>query len=169
LISDRYSCYEDGKQKKNSGYCDSKILSNTDKQPEAKTFKECYNSAGLNLTDTTFCDNLYPLDNKNVGGSFRLLSCYETFGINITNEVMQEKCTSIHEKSMADEVDKFKDCLVNLGAPVTADHCILDPYNVDFEAETRKNILVSPNKYQTCMNKSRIYPEAYICKQIYDY
>lgn len=81
---------------------------------------------------------------------------------------MQEKCTSIHQDNMAEEIKEFTDCLNNLGAPVTADDCILDPKNVDFVAETRKNILVSPNKYQKCMNNTRIFPEAYICKQIYD-
>jgi hypothetical protein len=60
-------------------------------------FYECYDNAGLTVTDKSLCDNLYPFDNDQVGGSFNLLSCYERFGISLTEKDIHEKCTNAFE------------------------------------------------------------------------
>lgn len=61
-----------------------------------------------------------------------MLACYKTFDISITNKDMQEKCTDIYKDYMLEELDEFSECLVNLGASITADKCLLSPENVDF-------------------------------------
>ena len=58
---------------------------------------------------------MYPLD-KEIGGSLNLLSCYETFGIEITLNEMHEKCTSIFEDDMSDNVSDYHICLQDLGS-----------------------------------------------------
>jgi hypothetical protein len=93
-----------------------------------------------------------------------LLACYKTFDISITNEDMQDKCTDIYKANMLEELDDFNECLVNLGASMTADKCLLSPENVDFQLDKRLYNLKSPDDYQTCLNETRIYPEAYSCK-----
>jgi hypothetical protein len=72
--------------------------------PTAEAFQECYKGVGLNVTNTQFCDNLYPFENKNFGGSVNLLSCYKAFGIDITIDQIHEKCLLIHRDNMYDEI-----------------------------------------------------------------
>ena len=85
---------------KTSGYCDSRILGLASEKPTLDVFYECYKNAGLTMTDESLCDNLYPLNNNEVGGSFNLLNCYERFEISLTEEVIHEKCTNAYEDNL---------------------------------------------------------------------
>lgn len=81
----------------NSGFCDTKVLTSVN-NPTAQEFFECYNSIEIiknDITDQLLCDNLFPLDNMEIGGSFKLMSCYETFGIEFTIDDIHKKCTDV--------------------------------------------------------------------------
>jgi hypothetical protein len=127
LVKDRLTCYTDAEQDKVVGYCDTKVLTSTD-EPTAAKFFECYNSIKIDTTDLSLCDNLFPLANTEIGGSFNLLSCYETFGISITVDNMHEKCTGIYKDNMYYSINEYHTCLNDLGSSITADRCYIDPY-----------------------------------------
>ena len=98
---------------------------------------------GINTTDLTLCDNLYPIDDKKIGGSFKLLQCYEAFGITITKSDMHEKCSQIYKDNMYERVEQYHQCLIDLGSQKTADVCLLDPYKMILSQDERKMFIVS--------------------------
>jgi hypothetical protein len=72
IIKTRLSCYSAAEQEDVSGFCDTKVLTQFD-EPTASEFFECYESIKIDTDDPSLCDNIFPLDNLEVGGSFRLL------------------------------------------------------------------------------------------------
>jgi hypothetical protein len=90
-------------------------------------FYECYLNAGLNMTDTSLCDNLYPLNNDEVGGSINILNCYEKFGISLTEEHIHETCINTYEDDLKEQIENQEKCLEDLGMPKTADLSLIDP------------------------------------------
>jgi hypothetical protein len=94
-------------------------------KPTLDAFYECYKNAGLNMTDHSLCENLYPLiDNL---GSPNLLNCYEKFGIILTEEDIHEKCTNTYLDDLKEEIENQQKCLEDLGMPKTADLILIDP------------------------------------------
>ena len=81
------------------------------------------------------------MDNLKTGGSFNLLSCYDTFNISITSNDRHDICTPIYEDNMYEEVEEYHDCLKDLGGPATADVILLDHNDMIISVDERKLIM----------------------------
>jgi hypothetical protein len=132
-----------------SGFCDSNILGYASEEPTLDEFYECYRYAGLNMTDHSLCENLYPLI-KNLG-SPNLLNCYERFGISLTEKDIHEKCTNTYlkdVKEIKEEIENQQKCLEDLGMPKTADLSLIDPKITDISLADSKFVIIDFDEYK---------------------